>query len=83
MSYDNSDRGVLFKNTRKEPGSKQPDYRGNGNFNGQDFKISGWIQTPKNGGDKFISFKFEPADEQLRAREPAKEPEPVADEVPF
>lgn len=54
--YDNTNRGVLFKNNRKEKDS-QPDYTGNGNFGGNDFQISAWLKEGKSG--KFFSFSFQ------------------------
>lgn len=54
--YDDTDKGVLFKNDRKEPGSKQPDYRGKGNYNGTAFEVAGWVKMGRNG--RFISLAF-------------------------
>ena len=68
QQFDNTNRGVLFKNNRKEKDS-QPDYTGTGNWNGQDFQISAWLKEGKSG--KFFSFSFqEPY--QKEAKEPAK-----------
>ena len=63
--YSNTNRGVLFKNDRKETDS-HPDYKGQGDFNGVACWISGWIKTPKAGGDKFMSLSFQPKDQQDR-----------------
>lgn len=52
-------RGALFKNNRKEPGSKQPDYTGSGNFDGKDFQVSAWLEKSK-GGTPYFSFAFQP-----------------------
>ena len=68
QQYSNENRGVLFKNNRKEK-DNQPDYTGQGNWQGQDFQISAWVKEGKNG--KFFSFSFqEPY--QKEAKEPAK-----------
>lgn len=68
QQYDNTNRGVLFKNNRKEK-DNQPDYTGQGNWQGQDFQISAWVKEGKSG--KFFSFSFqEPY--QKETKEPAK-----------
>jgi len=54
MQYDNTNRGALFKNDKKET-EKQPDYKGKINVNGQDFYLSAWIKSAKDGG-KFMSL---------------------------
>jgi len=64
MEYDNTNRGVLFKNDRKE-NEKHPDYRGTINVDGHDFEISAWIKDGKKG--KFMS---------LSVKEPFKKGEP-------
>lgn len=60
--YDNTNRGALFKNSRKEKDS-QPDYRGSLNVGGTDYWISSWLQTSK-AGDKYMSLSVQPKDEQ-------------------
>lgn len=51
--------GALFKNERKEDGSKQPDYTGNARINGAMVDISAWLKTSK-GGTKYLSLAFKP-----------------------
>jgi len=52
--YDNTNRGVLFKNDKKTT-EKHPDYQGNINVNGTEYKLAAWIKTSKKG-DKFMSI---------------------------
>lgn len=59
MSYDNTDRGALFKNDRKES-ERHPDYTGNINVAGQEFRLSAWIKEGKSG--KFMSLSVQPKD---------------------
>lgn len=82
--YDNTDRGVLFKNTRWTEGSNLPSYTGTLNVKGHDYEISAWIKTSAKG-TKFMS---------LSVKEPFKKGEPkpggantgysgLDDEIPF
>jgi uncharacterized protein (DUF736 family) len=54
QQYDNTDKGVLFKNEEKES-DNQPDYKGRINTGGTDFWLSAWIKTAKDGR-KFMSL---------------------------
>lgn len=66
--FDNSNRGVLFKNDRKEKDS-HPDYRGKGNYHGKDFEISVWVKKDRNG-KSFMSLSFkEPYVREERVQE--------------
>jgi len=60
MSRDNS--GNLFKNTYKEEGSKQPDYKGNVMINGVVMAVSGWVNNDKNG-NPYFGLSFQTMDE--------------------
>ena len=51
--------GSLFKNERKEPDSKQPDYTGNARVNGELVDLSAWLKVSK-GGKKYLSLAFKP-----------------------
>ena len=56
MTKDNS--GNLFKNTFKEEGTKQPDYKGDVMVNGTIMKASMWVNKDKNGNPYFgIGFQ--------------------------
>ena len=50
--YDNTNTFALFKNNKGD-NPKRPDYTGNLNVDGIEFRISGWIREGANG--KFIS----------------------------
>jgi hypothetical protein len=55
MEYDNSNRGVLFKNDRKEK-ETHPDYKGSyTDGNGAEFWLSAWLKKDKNG-NTFMSL---------------------------
>jgi uncharacterized protein (DUF736 family) len=83
--YDNTNRGVLFKNDDKQS-DNHPDYKGQINVNGVDLWLSAWIKTPKAGGQKFMSLSVKPK-EQPRSKPapPAEQMEaaPFDDEIHF
>lgn len=66
--YDNTDKGVLFKNQRKTT-DNHPDYTGSLNVGGQEFWLSAWIKTGQKG--KFMSLSIQPK-EQQRAPAPQR-----------
>ena len=86
--YDDTNRGALFKNDRKES-DKHPDYKGPLNINGTDGWIAAWLKTDKNG-KKYMSLSWEPK-QQSHAADPAQQGpqaksqgyEDPSDEVPF
>jgi len=47
MEYDNTNRGVLFTNKKKN--EKQPDFTGQINIEGKEWEISGWKKTSSKG----------------------------------
>lgn len=86
MQYDNSNRGVLFKNDRKEKDT-HPDYKGSyTNGDGQEFWLSAWLKKDKNG-NTFMSLSTTPKDEvhnkgMQQARQ-AMQPKELDDDLPF
>ena len=86
MTYDNNNTGVLFRNVKKEPGDKLPDYRGTAEVAGVKLEISAWINTSKKDGKKFMSLKFQQpfrkSDPGAFVPPPPKSDE-AEDEVPF
>jgi hypothetical protein len=72
--YDNTNRGVLFVNDRKQS-DKHPDYKGSINVGGKEFWLSAWMKTGTKG--EFISLSVEPKEEQAGASKPAGKPTPA------
>jgi hypothetical protein len=64
MTYDNTNRGTLGKNHRKEQPSHS-DYTGSLNVDGVDYYLNGWIKEGPNG--KFFSLSVKP-------KQPKQEP---------
>jgi hypothetical protein len=78
--YDDTNKGVLFRNERKE-NEKHSDYNGNINVSGQEYWINAWIKEAKGSGKKFMSLS-------VKAKEsaPATPSAPLADfdkDIPF
>ena len=59
--YDNTNRGALFRNNRKEQDS-QPDHTGSINVDGKEYFLNAWIKTSQSG-NKFFSLSVKPKDE--------------------
>lgn len=68
QQYDNTLRGALFVNERKQQPS-HPDYKGSlADADGREYWVSAWIKTPRNGGEDFISLALTPKDENQPPR---------------
>lgn len=59
--YDNTNRGAIFKNDRKEK-ETHPDRTGTLNVEGKEYWINGWLKEGKSG--PFLSLSVKPKDEQ-------------------
>jgi hypothetical protein len=85
MEYDNTNRGVMFKNDRKEK-ETHPDLKGSINIDGKEFWLSGWSKVTGKG-DKMLSLSVTPKEAQGRAmpaqaKQAASAPE-IDDDMPF
>jgi uncharacterized protein (DUF736 family) len=88
MAYDNTNRGALFKNERKEKDT-QPDYTGSLNVDGVDFFLDAWLKTA-DSGRKFMSVSVKRKEKQSAApaapaprSAPARQAPQPDDDVPF
>jgi uncharacterized protein (DUF736 family) len=83
--YDNTDRGALFKNDKKDS-ETHPDYKGSINVGGTDYWLSAWLKT-SNAGAKYMSLSVKAKDApQKAAPKPAPMPQSIGDmddEIPF
>ena len=74
--YDDTNRGVLFKNTDKKT-DKHPDYTGKIDVEGKPYRLAAWIKDGQRG--KFMSLSLsEP--QQGSSAPPAGD---LSDEIPF
>ena len=49
MEYDNTNRGVLFRNETANEENKQPYMTGKINIEGKDLDLAGWMKESKSG----------------------------------
>lgn len=81
--YDNTNKGTIAKNARKETDS-HPDIAGSINVDGKDFWISGWLKKNSRDGSTFYSLSVKP--KQERAAEmvrQSRQSEDDNDPIPF
>lgn len=72
MEYDNTGRGVLFKNENKTE-DYHGDYTGSINVAGVDHFLDAYLKTSK-AGKKFFSLKIGKAKNAPTGHKPAREP---------
>jgi hypothetical protein len=80
--YDNTNRGVLFKNSTKKS-DKHPDYSGSINVGGVDHFLDAWIKEGQKG--KFMSLSIKQKGQPAQ-RPAAKSTKPAVvddDSIPF
>jgi hypothetical protein len=79
MTFDNTNRGVLFNERDRKTEDNDRDYGGRINIEGRDYWLSAWLKTSKKG-NKFLSLSVK-AMESQRAEE-GDRPE-FNDRIPF
>jgi hypothetical protein len=84
MTYDNTDKGALFRNDRKDD-DRDPDYRGNINVDGVEYWLSAWLKVSKDG-KKYMSLSVKPKNEsngRARQQKSGGGGAPYSDDIPF
>jgi hypothetical protein len=84
MTYDATNRGVLFKNDRKQS-NKSADYNGSINVNGEQFWLNAWVNESKSGA-KYMSLSLKPKKTEAKAPAPETQPsleDELDDSIPF
>ena len=80
--FDETNRGVLFKNHKREKDS-HPQYTGKLNVEGAEYWVSAWLKEAKNGEKFFsISIKEKESKPAERPRGPAAVAD-MSDDIPF
>ena len=74
--YDNTNSGVLFANQYKEEGDSRPDFIGNIDVEGKEFRLAGW-KNVSSKGKRYIAVKVEEPKQEDDNKPATKE------EVPF
>lgn len=69
--HDDTNRGVLFKNDRKEQ-DNHPDLSGKINVNGQEFWLSGWTKKTEDGKFKLLSLSVKPKEANPKTAQKAR-----------
>lgn len=84
MAYDNTNTGILSRNDRKERDT-HPDFTGQINVDGQDYWLSGWVKTRKDGTGKFFSLSVKLKDGGSHGRQQQDAPADDFDDsdIPF
>jgi hypothetical protein len=89
MSYEQKpNTGSVFPNERKEK-EGDPNVKGSALIDGVEYWVSGWTNTTKDGGKKYLKLSFtaknpKPVEDTPKAVEPAKvEAIKDEDELPF
>ena len=74
MTFDNTNRGALFKNQQHEKDT-DADYRGTLNIGGAEYWLNAWIKTSK-AGEKYMSLSVRPKQTVTLKRMPAEDEQP-------
>lgn len=69
--HDDTNRGVLFINDRKET-DNHPDLSGKINVDGKEYWLSGWTKKNEQGKFKLLSLSVKPKEPNPRTAEKAK-----------
>lgn len=78
MAYElREGQGSIFPNRKKEPGSKQPDWRGDALVNGVVMEVAGWSKEGAKGS--FLSLSIKPKQERQDDAPRSAAPAPAYD----
>lgn len=86
QQYDNTNRGIISKNTRKEADT-HPDIKGQINIDGVEYWLDGWQRQKNDGSGSFYSLSAKRKDAPAAAPKPAQKPAPKRvqedEDIPF
>lgn len=78
--FDNTNRGVLFKNDKKG-NNNAPDYKGKINVDGVDKELAAWLKVSKNGS-KYMSLSVQDPYQAQQVVQPVEQA-PLDEGIPF
>ena len=83
MSYDNTNRGTLFKNDTEGKSENFPPYGGSLNIEGTEYWVSAWVKDGSKG--KFFSLQVKPKEQRQDKPAPPSGPrrDEFSDGIPF
>lgn len=82
MAYQHKENsGSLFKNDKREKDS-QPQAKGSALIDGVEYWVSAWTNT-KDDGTRWQALRFERKEQQQAQQQPADDPAPFDDDLPF
>lgn len=85
MAYDNTNKGTIGKNKRKES-DNHPDLSGQLNIEGVEYWLSGWHKTNAQTGEGFYSLSVKPKEQRQEPnnRQGGHPPsDDLGDSIPF
>lgn len=80
MQYDDTNKGVLFKNDKKG-NEKAPDYTGKMNVNGKEMRLAAWVREGAKG--KFMSLSMSEPQEKKPTKSASMSIEDMDEDVLF
>ena len=80
-SYDDTNRGAIWPNDRKET-DKHPDFRGGLNVDGVDYWVSAWKRDPQ-GNPKAPSLRFSIQRKDAKPETAVPAAKDFDDDIPF
>ena len=75
-------RGNLYKNSRKRPDKKDPDYTGVCTVGDVSYFMDAWINT-NDKNEKYLGIKFKAREQQPATKPAVQDDAPFDDEIPF
>ena len=81
MQYDDSNKGVLFREKDKKSDS-HPDFKGSINVGGNDYWLSGWVNESK-AGQKYFKLSVSPKNGSAQPKPTAQATEFISEDIPF
>jgi uncharacterized protein (DUF736 family) len=81
MQYDDSNKGVLFREKDKKSDS-HPDFKGSINVEGNDYWLSGWVNESK-AGQKYFKLSVSHKNGAAQPKPTAQATEFISEDIPF